>query len=352
MNQRTLLILVGLAVVALGGGWYFGTRMAPTQQKSIDAGRLMFPDLAPKLQNAAKIEIVFQAKSMTIVLKDGRWVMTDRGDYPVQETQLRAMLTALTELRLIEPRTADPAAFARLGVEDAASADANSNLLRVLDRDGKPIVEIITGHRKTRTQGNLTEQVYVRRPGDNQSWLAEGALAVVHDPGQWLDRDLMDIAHDRIVSVTVDRGGAKLVFARENDKLVLSDPAEHPKLEDFKVDDIARVFESLTFQEVRTAAETIGEKLGSAVFTTADGLTIVPTVFKADKAIWVAFEVSGTDKAKAEADALSRKLSGWVYEVGAWKETALVPRIEDLKAAEKPADATAPAAAPAESPKP
>ena len=338
MNQRSLVILIGVGIVALGGGWFFGTRTVPVERKSIDAGQLMFPGLAAKLQKAAKIEVIFQGKATTIALKDGKWGLAERAGYPVQDTKLHAMLTALTELRLVEARTSDPAQFSRLGVEDATKADANSNELRVLDTDGKPLVDVITGHRRMRTQGKVEEQVYVRRPNEQQSWLAEGALQVDHDPAQWLDRGIANIDHRRIALVKVTRGDSKLVFARDGDKLALTDPADHPNLEDYKVEDIGRAFESLTFQEVRAASDPIGASVGSAVFTTTDALTITATVYKADKDIWVTLAVAGTDKAEAEAAALSKKLNGWLYQLGAWKETALVPQMDDLKAADKPAE--------------
>ena len=349
MNQRRLLILVGLAIVALGGGWYFGSSTVPVERRSVDAGRLMFPDLAPKLQKAVRVEIVFQGKTMSIALKDGKWGIAERASYPVLETKLHAMMAALTELRLVEPRTSDPAGFSRLGVEDPNKPDANSNLLRVLDADGKPIIEIITGHRRTRTQGKLDEQVYVRRPNENESWLAEGALQVDHDPGQWLDRDIANISHTRVASVTVTRADQKLVFTREADKLAMTDPKDHPKLEDFKVEDIGRAFETLTFQDVRAASDPVGATQGTAVFATTDGLTLTATVFKADKDIWVSLAATADDKAQAEAAVLSKKFTGWLFQLGAWKETALVPRMDDLKAPEPP---PAPALLPAEPPKP
>ncbi len=338
MNNRSLSMLVVAAGMALGGGWYFGSRTLPQEQKAVDAGQTMFPGLAPKLQKAARIEVIFQGKPTVVALKDGRWGLADRAGYPVRDTKLHAMLTALTELRLVEPRTSDPASFARLGVEDPTQAEANSHLLRVVDTDGKPILEVITGHRRMRTQGKVDEQVYVRRPNENQAWLAEGALQVDHDPAQWLDRDVVNVAHGRVVSVVATRGDSKLVFGREGDKLVLKEPAEHPKLEDYKIEDVSRAFESTTFQEVRPATDPIGEKLGTGVFATDDGLTLTATVFKADKDIWVSLTATGTGKAEAEAAALSKKLGGWLYQLGSWKEAALVPQIDDLKAAEKPAD--------------
>jgi hypothetical protein len=365
MTPRTLVILVVLGVVAIGGGWYFGSDTLPTEQRAADAGKLMFPDLAPRLQQAAKIEVVHQGSPMVIEKHEAaghvRWGLADRGGYPVQETKLRSMLTALTELRLVEQRTADPAQFATLGVEDPNSKDSNSNLLRVLDAAGKPILALIIGHRRVRTGGNVPEEVYVRRPDENQSWLAEGSLEVDSDPQLWLDRDIMNIDHSRVAKVVVTRGAETLDFARANDKLALDTPAAHPKLDDYKLEDVSRALELLTFEDVHPDVAQPAAPIGNSVFTTSDGLTVTASVYRAtpvaaakpdaaatpdaDRDVFARFGVTGNDKAKAEADRLQARLAGWTYQLGAWKQKSLVPSLEDLKAPapEKPA---APAAAP------
>ncbi len=63
MRPRTLLALVVVGVIAIAGGWYFGTAEKPGGQQTYSAGKLMFPDLAPRLQDAARIEITHQDKT-------------------------------------------------------------------------------------------------------------------------------------------------------------------------------------------------------------------------------------------------------------------------------------------------
>src|SRR5665213_3035371 len=109
MSQTRLLALVLAAVLAVAGGWYFGTATQPVQHASIDNGKLMFPDLTAKLKDARRIEITSKGNTTAIELKNGVWGVADRGGYPVLETKLRGLLTGLTELRLAEPRTTDPA---------------------------------------------------------------------------------------------------------------------------------------------------------------------------------------------------------------------------------------------------
>jgi hypothetical protein len=345
MTPRNLLILVILGAAALGGGWYFGIATKPPQQVTIDGGSLAFPDLAAKLKGAARIEIVSQGKTTTIALADGRWGLVDRSGYPILDTKLRGMLTALTELRLMERRTSDPEQLRRLGVEDPGAKDSKSTLLRLLDGSGTPILTLITGHRRVRTQGRTAEQIYVRRPGENQAWLAEGALQVDADPQLWLDRDVMHIESKRIAGAVISRDGQTLALSRKEDKLTVTEPADPPPLDDYRVDDVGRALEHLTFQDVQPDSAPVGEQIGQGAFVTADGLRIVATVFKAEKDILARFTVTGDEKAKAEADRLAARVSGWTFQLGAWKEKALVPTLANLRKAEEPPAAGAPDAA-------
>ena len=348
MNQNRLLAMVVAGCVAVGAGWYFGAATRPDQRVAMDSGKLMFPDLAAKLKDARRIEITGKGKTTVVELRDGIWGIADRGGYRVLESKLRGMLTTLTELRLTEPRTSDPTQYARLGVEDpTAEKEGTANLLRVLDAGGKPIVAVIVGHRRMRTQGHVPEQVYVRLPGDPQSWLAEGGLQADTDPQVWLDRDVINIAHGTIAKVAATNGDSKIELARDGEKLKVTVPAEYPKLEDYKLDDVARALETLTFQDVKSDKEPIGDKAGEAVFSTSDGLEISVTVNRQDKDSWTRFKVTGTEARKADVEKLNAKLAGWAFQTGQWKEKAFIPALDDLKA---PPPAPPPAPEPGQSP--
>jgi hypothetical protein len=347
MSQNKLIILVVAAILALAGGWYFGTSTEPVEKSAIDSGRLMFPDLAAKLKDARRIEITNKGKTTVIEDKNNIWGVADRGGYPVQESKLRGMLTALTELRLTERRTSDPAEFSRLGVEDPTKeTTGTASLLRVLDGKGEPILAVIVGHRRMRTQGNVPEEVYVRLPNDNQAWLADGSLQADADPQAWLDRDIVNISHTLITKVVATKDGQTIELTRDGDKLKVTQPAEYPKLEDYKLEDVGRALENLTFQDVKPASEPIGDKIGDAVFSTSDGLEIAVAVYHQDKDSWTRINVTAPDRGKPEAERLNAKLSGWAFETGAWKDKSLVPSLGDLKAPPPaPAAATPPGAA-------
>ena len=332
MTKGRLMALVLAGAVALAGGWYFGVATEPSEQTTIRAGTLMFPDLAGKLASARRVELIAKDKKVTLTRAGDVWGIVERDGYPAMETKLRGLLTALTELRLNEARTNDPATLARLGLQDPLSSDAaeGATLLRVLDGDGKPIAALIAGHRRTRTQGNLPEEIYVRRVADNQAWLAQGGLVPDTDPTSWIDRSILDIAHGVISKVVSTKGGGTLTFERDGDKLKLTRPADHPKLEEYKIDDIPNGLEALTLQDVKADKDVAAEPLGHSVFSTTDGLEIGFTLFHIKDNSWFRMSVAAPDRGKAEAERLNRKLSGWLFELPTWKDRILVPSLDDL----------------------
>lgn len=329
MNRRSLLILGGAAAGAVGAA----ILLTPdrTEPPPSSATPLAFPGLAPRLANAARIEVT--RHDGTLVVRHAAsdsWVLPAKADHPVRPERVRELLVGLTELRLTEPRTANPEMLERLGVEDPTREGATSALLRVLDAEGRPIAELIVGRRRMRVQGNVPESVYVRRPGEAQAWLAEGRLPLDSDPNLWIDRDIANIPRDRVRAAEIHRAGEGPLLLRRGREieapLAVVEPAETPELDEVSLDEVSRAFEFLTFLDVRRAAEMPGEWLGEASFELTDNLRIAVAARKEGETLWVRLSATGD----AEAARLDARWRGWAYQVGQWKERSFLPRLEDL----------------------
>lgn len=334
LTKSFLLLAVGAA--ALGGAIRLQQMQFPAQV-SLSSPTPVFPGIESRLDSVAKIEIVSGVKTATLVSANGAWGVAERDMYPALRGKLREMLVGLSDLRLIEPRTSDAKLYARLGVEDPKAPATTATLLTLRDAKGGVIAELILGHRRTRT-GNLPEAIYVRHPGEEQSWLAEGSLAVDADPLSWIDRALVDIPAAKVTAVAIRRGDSAIDLSRKGDALVVTAP-EGAKAEEYKVTEIGRTVEGLTLADVRKGALP-GTRLGTAAFTTADGLVVTFDVAKDDKTLWTTIAATGPGADKYQA------LSGWSFELPDWREASLVPSLADIAPpppAPKPATPEAPA---------
>ncbi len=333
MQRRSLIFLGSAAVIAMAGALLI--KPPPAPPPPVGTGGLAFPALAQRLGAAARIEVRRHDGALEIIRRGDLWVLPSKGDYPIRQEKLRELLTGLTELRLMEPRTGNPELFDRLGLEDPLRAGATSTLLRVLDAQGTALVELVIGRRRVRTQGNVPESAYVRRPNENQAWLAEGRIPVDADPQLWLDRDIANLPRERVQRVVVARTGEAALMlthsGQPDGKLGITAPTDAPPADDISLDEVARSFEFLTFLDVRREADAPGEALGETRFELTDRLAIIARPRKQGDDIWVGLAAEGDD----EAARLNARWRGWVYQIGQWKEKALIPRLEDLRRQEE-----------------
>lgn len=328
IGKRGLLVLGGAAAATLGAAVLL--RPEGESDNSFAPGTLAFPGLAPRLAAAARIEVVRGAQTTTLTRDGEDWRIGEAHGYAARRERVREVLTGLTELRLVEERSADPARHAQLGVGDPREAGTTASLLRVLDAQGSPLAELVVGRRRVRTQGNVPESVYVRRPAEARAWLAEGRLVADADPLLWIDRELANLAPARLLRVEVTRAGEPpLVLARAGEvdaPLAIVTPADPPVTDAVALDEIARGFDMLSFVEVVPAAQIPGEALGASRFVYTDDVAITVWPQRAGELLWVRLQAEGGP----EAQALQARWNGWAYQVGVWKEKAFIPKIEDL----------------------
>ncbi|WP_245615373.1 DUF4340 domain-containing protein [Muricoccus aerilatus] len=332
LNRRHLIVLGGAAAVVAGAAALLTggdeTGGAPSEAP------LAFPSLPPRLAAARRIEARQGAASL--IVERGAsdiWTLPQKGGYPARGDRVRELLVSLTELRLSERRTADPAALSRLGLEDPGP-NATSLLLRVLDGTGAPLAELVVGRRRTRTQGagpgSAAESAYVRRPGESQSYLAEGRLPVDADPQLWIDREIASLPEERVRAVAGTRDGKTVELRRgegPDGRLAIAAPPDAPPADEISLDEVGRALEGLTLLDVRPEAEAPGEPAGEGRFTLTDNLTITARMRLAGGDVWMTLAAAGDD----EAARLNARWRGWAYQVGAWKLPAFAPSIETLR---------------------
>lgn len=338
MKPRNTLILLFLGALALAAGFYVQTAREGGETAGTATARLAFPDLGARIGTVARIEISDHAKTLVLARAGDRWLLAEHGDFPAVATRAHALLAALTELRLTEARTSNPADFARLGLDAPNDPKSEAKLVRLLDDKGQVLAALIIGHTRPSPEPGGTDQVFVRIAGQNQTWLAAGTIDADPDFSGWMARDIVNIGHDQVTGITIDRlPNGHLVLTRQGDKLVVTVPAEHPVLDQFKIDGMARGLEFLSFTDVRKAAAAPGLRLGHVSFTTSDGLTLAADISEDGNTTWAVLTAAGKDKAAAQAAELNQKFGRFALAIPSWQGKTLLPTLDDLKPPEKPA---------------
>jgi hypothetical protein len=415
MKSKTVTVLVA-AAVGLGIAAYLVDRAGrpASESKSASSGPL-FEGLSGKVNEVATVVLKKGTTETTVQLKDGAWVMADKGGYPVQVEQVKGAIVGLSELRKVEAKTSRPENYAKIGVQDPGTevpkppepepADpmapppstppaTQPTQLTLKDAQGNVLASAIIGTQKYGTP----PEVFVRKAGEAQSWLAQGRMELPNDPMGWVERQILNIGRERIKSATITHPDgtrtAVLKSSKDEKTFTVLDVPEGRELSGptagdtlgsapsyVNLDDVATV-EQFNFAD-EANRPTVAE------FRTFDGLVITTQTLKKDDKYWCKFDVTvdesslpappappptpaATDPAtppdtttppappptppvpegktaddiRKEATDLQAKLGKWAFALPEYKAKYFMSKIDDMLKA-PPAPPTPPAEAPA-----
>jgi hypothetical protein len=344
-SQVLSLIVAGCALV--GAGLWLVSRRA--DNGSEPRGQVL-PLQQNDLNAVTRLRLYKGDGSHTTLTRDAtHWTVAERG-YPADSGQVRKLLLDLSALQIEEQKTADPALYAKLGVEDPRGAQAGSTGVDI-DLNGKPLALIVG-----KTSG--TSSVYVRVAGAMQSLLASPQLTPDADPRHWLDRSLLDIAPEQIVEVDLkDSGGPDYVIKRAAaggsgpEYTVTPIPKGRELADPAAASAQAGGLAGLQLDDVRKAGT--AAPAATATFQTGDGLTLTLSGVKEGETRYLTVTAAATaPAAQQRARELNARLNGWEFEVPGYRYDGLFRPLEPLlkpkptPAAASPKAASSPAALP------
>jgi Domain of unknown function (DUF4340) len=319
-------VLVAIAIVALVSGDRGVSRAAP--------GQPAFPALAAKLGDVASVTLSRNGTTMTLIRDGDSWLVAEKGNYPANAVKISQIVRAMADLTLVEPKTQNPELYPRLEVEDPGNG--KSALVAVKDKSGGDLAQAIVGKRSYDRLGAGNDGVYLRKPGEAQTWLARGTLDPSGDPASWLDRQIIDISEKKIAKVTLTQpDGTKLVISRtapDAHFAVEDAPADTKFKNESTINGPAGALETLDLDDVKPTGELpVPDKdVITASFTTFDGLTVDLRLIERDKSDWIAISAAGSGSAEAEAKKIENKVAHWTYAIPAYKANLLKTKLADL----------------------
>jgi hypothetical protein len=332
MSARRFAMLVVAAIVAISAAFYVSARRDQPREQP---GVALLPSLADGLNSLSAMTIRKGNPSPTLTVhkRGAEWTVAERGDYPADVAKLRKLLLSLRDARIVEEKTANPAQFAVIGVEDPTQHGAGGAEVTVVGAGDRH--SLIVG--KPAGEGN-----FVRRTGENQTYSVEPAISFETEPRFWIDSRLIDVPVALIQGIEVKpAAGAAYSIHRlnpaDNSFSIDGVPPGRKPLDAHAIAPSAATLADLNAEDVAPVGSIDFNQSSQAIVTLTDGniITIIGAVI-GDKH-WI--QVKSSKNA-----ALTAKTGGRAFDVATYRYDAIFKPVEQLLV---PKEAPAPKASPA-----
>jgi Domain of unknown function (DUF4340) len=362
MTLRRILVLAVVALLALGGAILLANQRTQSSKTTSD---LLYPDLKAQADSVKAIRI-FKAgdvRALEIVRDGAQWTLTERNGYPAAAAKARNLVRALANAKVLEEKTSDSTRYEALSVEDVK--DTNAKGVRIELEGPATTVNLIVG--KDAPGGKAS---YVRRVGEEKSWLVSEQLSASPETRDWLEKDIINISADRIQSASLALDGQKpysIAKASRADADFKVEPV--PKGKELSspsaANSAATALMSLSLDDVQPrTGVAIGKPSAQATYKTFDGLVVQIAGYKKDERHFVTLspsyeaalaeqfraktdtEAKKTEEGKQAADQISppshatdvadeakksaAKVENWAYEIPQYKYEAIFRPLDEL----------------------
>ena len=307
-------------------------------------GEVVFPELRGRAGGVDEIEVTRAGAAFALERRGDGWANAGLGGYPARVELVETVLSGIADLRYLEPKTARAALYPKLAVEDAGPG-AGSTRLTLGDGHGGVLADLVVGKARPRTANADRAGVYIRLPGRERAWLAEGALDVHRDAPGWSDREIVDIDARSIRSLTVRHADGEVVdlhrAAPDDRKLTLRNlPAGAAVAHQHEIDFMAGLLKGLSFVDARAGPPSDPAVASGfeATVRTADHLRVTLRAGNPaeDGTLWAAIDaglavgVEATGHARAEASRIASRFDGWLVKLPRRISDRLKIRLHDI----------------------
>jgi hypothetical protein len=191
MSRQRFIALSVAALVAICAALYFSTQRNVSREVQ---GLPLLPSLASDLNTVTSLSVLkgSATPAVTVHKRGEQWTVAERANYPADVPKVRKLLLALSDAKIREEKTSDPANYSIIGVEDPTKPGATGAQIELITKQGKQ--GVIVG--KPVEQGN-----FVRRVGEKSSYIVEPGISFEAEPRYWIDTRLLDLSADKIQSI-------------------------------------------------------------------------------------------------------------------------------------------------------
>ncbi len=299
MNKRQVIILwaiailLAVAVTAVKLGRVKETKSVTART----AGQTLLESFPAG--DVATIEIKGANTTTHLAKKDGKWVVTDRDDFPANPIAVNGLLRTIGELKITQGMQAGPSLAPRFGMDETAKTGRDRGITTLFkDASGKEIATITIGKVISSASAPASPMEpqssgsghFVRNHADESGFYAVSEMfSELSDwPQRWLADDF--IATDKIQSISVTEPGKsdlawKVVRDSESAEFALEGQAAGEAIDPAISTSLKTIFGFTRYEDIVPGSEVekraANEQKQIATIVTFDGLTykitIVPT---------------------------------------------------------------------------
>lgn len=293
MNKRQVIILWVVAIVLSAAVAIVKHR----QDRSIHSathrthGTTLFESFPAA--EVASIDIQGAADhAVTLTKKDKGWVVTQRGDYPANNTYVNDFLRTMGDLKITQGLEAGPSFAPRFGMDEAATIPAEHGLIVTFkNASGNQVAKVALGktiesgasHSPMEMGGGSVGR-YIRNYADESGFYAVNEMfpAVSAEPKRWLADGF--ISPENIKTVAVTKPGKEELewkVARESEtaEFQLENAAPGEVLDSAEATALKSLFSYARFDDVVPAGKVAERKLSEDSTRTASIQTVEGFVY-------------------------------------------------------------------------
>lgn len=325
------LLATGAAIASQYGAYSIDRPTDPT----------FFPGLSENRGDVAKLVVETPRYQLELARSGDSWVVASQGNYPVNATQVANLIDGLANLRPFEAKTSNPELFPEVWVEDLDAEDSASSYLAAETAAGEPLGAMIVGKISNSIGFNPLGGTFVRKPGEDQVWLAEGRVGIPLSLTDWFPQ-IVHVSGPDLRHITIREGG-EVVYEADKVDITLGryelisvvDPGIEGDLivNDTNIKQLGQGVVSTTFDQARAASEVAFDDSDRIVtFETAKSLTLAVQLHEQDGNTWVKYTATapeGSDGA-AQAAQITERTAGFAFKLPPYRQNPLSMEIASL----------------------
>jgi hypothetical protein len=329
MQNNSKYLIIGFVLLAVISWFVLNNK----QQSSGFDEQYLIPELQNQVNEIDQIVLTKNDKTIQLNKDKGTWHVEQSNNFIADANKVANLLLDLRKFKLKDKKTKNPQNYARLSLAETGDDAATS--IKLLHA-GKEISHVFIGKQAQKSQGS-----YVRKNGDQQTWLAQGVLKVQLDSKDWIVTSLFDIDKSQVKSVTFETADEsfKINKLTPNDQMysVVDLPSDKQVKTGFDLNTLASGLQKFAIESVVDSQVVTGDKVLSVSYELFSGVQYHLGFYKTDDKYQMKVAFDNLDNSKT----YEKQLSQWAYVVAKYKFDALNKKLSDIiqdKVENKPAD--------------